>query len=47
MFENKSEDEARNEILKMVEEYCNKYHNQKKEFIESLMHQEYMTVMKW
>ena len=32
MFENKSENEAKNEILKMVEEYCNKYHNQNKEF---------------
>lgn len=34
MFENKNEQEARNEILKLVEEYCNKYHNQKKEFKE-------------
>ena len=32
MFENKSENEAKNEILKMVEEYCNKYHNKNKEF---------------
>ncbi len=34
MFENKNEQEARNEILKLVEEYCNKYHNQKREFKE-------------
>ena len=26
MFENKTEQEARNEILSAVEEYCNKYH---------------------
>ena len=29
MFENKSELEAREEILAQVEEYCNKFHNQK------------------
>ena len=29
MFENKTEQQARNEILKMVEEYCDSYHNQK------------------
>lgn len=34
MFENKNEQDARKEILEMVEEYCNKYHNQKKEFEE-------------
>lgn len=34
MFENKSEQEARNEILDIVKEYCNKYHNVKKEFRE-------------
>lgn len=34
MFENKNEEEARNEILKMIEEYCNKYHNQNKYFKE-------------
>jgi CDP-6-deoxy-D-xylo-4-hexulose-3-dehydrase len=34
MFENKSEQEARNEILDIVKEYCNKYHNVKKEFKE-------------
>lgn len=32
MFENKTEAEAREEILGLVEEYCSKYHNQKKEF---------------
>ncbi len=34
MFENKNEEEAREEILKMVEEYAKKYHNQEKEFKE-------------
>ncbi len=34
MFENKSEAEAKNEILEMVGEYCKKYHNQNKEFKE-------------
>lgn len=29
MFENMTEQQARNEILKMVEEYCKSYHNQK------------------
>lgn len=32
MFENKPMEEARNEILRMVKEYCDTYHNQKKEF---------------
>lgn len=32
MFENKSEQLARTEIMKIVEEYCNTYHCQKKEF---------------
>lgn len=32
MFENKSEAQAREEILKIVEEYCDTYHNQKKNF---------------
>ncbi len=34
MFTNQSEAEAREEILGMVKEYCEKYHNQKKEFQE-------------
>ena len=34
MFEGKDELEARKEILNIVEEYCNKYHNTKKEFKE-------------
>ena len=34
MFENKTEAEARKEILGMVDEYCTRYHNQKKEFKE-------------
>ncbi len=32
LFENMSEQQAREQILKMVEEYCNTYHNQKKKF---------------
>ena len=32
MFENKTEQQAREEILKLVSEYCDTYHNQKKEF---------------
>ena len=34
MFENKTETEARQEILKLVKEYCDKYHNVKKDFKE-------------
>ena len=34
MFENLSESQARRQILAMVEEYCDKYHNQKTEFHE-------------
>ncbi len=34
MFENKTEAEARKEILDLVAEYANKFHNQKKEFHE-------------
>ena len=30
MFDNKTESQAREEILSMVDEYCKKYHNQKK-----------------
>lgn len=33
MFLNKSESEARKEILSQVKEYCEKYHNQKKDFV--------------
>lgn len=32
MFENKTEQEARQEILSIVEEYCNMYHNIEKKF---------------
>lgn len=32
MFENKTEQQAREEILHMVEQYCNTFHNQKKDF---------------
>jgi len=34
MFEDKTEQEARKEILSIVEEYCNKYHNVNKAFKE-------------
>ena len=34
MFENKTEVEARKEILDLVAEYADKFHNQKKEFHE-------------
>lgn len=34
MFENMSETEAKEQILKMVEKYCDSYHNQKKPFQE-------------
>lgn len=34
MFENMNEEQARKEILGMVEEYCGKYHNQEKPFKE-------------
>lgn len=34
MFESKNEQEARGEILKLVEEYCKTYHNQKQPFQE-------------
>lgn len=34
MFENMNEEQARKEILGMVEEYCGKYHNQEKPFEE-------------
>lgn len=30
MFENKTETEAREEILALVKEYCGTYHNQKR-----------------
>lgn len=33
MFENKTEEKAREEILDMVKEYCETYHNRKKEFV--------------
>ena len=34
MFENMTEQEARNQILEMVDGYCAKYHNQQKPFQE-------------
>lgn len=32
MFDNMNESQARNQILDIVSEYCDKYHNKKKEF---------------
>ena len=32
MFDNKTESEAKKEILGLVKKYCDTYHNQKKEF---------------
>ena len=34
MFENQNEKQARESILEMVKEYCDKYHNQEKPFKE-------------
>lgn len=34
MFDNMSEKQARKQILDMVSEYCDKYHNIEKPFIE-------------
>lgn len=34
MFENTTEQQAREQILRLVEEYCNTYHNNKKPFTE-------------
>ena len=34
MFENKTERQAKGAILEMVKEYCDTYHNAKKEFSE-------------
>ena len=34
MFENMTEDQAKKQILDMVEEYCGRFHNQSKEFHE-------------
>lgn len=45
MFENKTEEQAKKEILTMVAEYCNTYHNKKSHMnrgIELHMLQEYM-----
>ena len=48
MFDNKNELEARQEILGIVDEYCKKYHNQKRirKVTEFLMRAEYMTARK-
>lgn len=34
MFEHMTQEQARDEVLNMVEAYCNKYHNQEKSFTE-------------
>ena len=41
MFENMTEQQAKDQILEMVDTYCQKYHNQQKPFQEgdlSLIH---------
>ena len=50
MFENKTENQAREEILELVKEYCDTFHNQKKPFdreTESPMHPVFMTIKRW
>ena len=51
MFENQSETQAREAILDMVKEYCNTFHNKKKNFQEGdripYASRVYMTVRKW
>ena len=50
MFENKTENEAREEILKLVGEYCDTFHNKKKRLrpgTGSLMHPAYTTGKRW
>lgn len=45
MFENMTEQQAREQILGIVDNYCRKYHNQEKTFkreTEFLMHPEFM-----
>lgn len=34
MFENKTEEQAKKEIISAVKEYCDKFHNQKKDFVQ-------------
>ena len=34
MFENMTEEQAKKQILEMVESYCDTYHNRKKDFVE-------------
>lgn len=49
MFENKTEQQAKEEILSLVKEYCDTYHNQKKYLkreIEFPMPLVYMTVQR-
>ena len=36
MFENMTEQEAREQILGIVDDYCEKYHNQQKAFQEGV-----------
>lgn len=50
MFENMTEQQAREQILGIVDNYCRKYHNQEKTFkreTEFLMHPEFMIQKKW
>ena len=52
MFEGKSEKEAREQILELVSEYCDRFHNQNKEYKEGerllkYIRQGCMTMTKW
>lgn len=49
IFEGKTEEQAREQILSQVREYCDKFHKKKrmKQEIESLMQDEFMMQRKW
>ena len=50
MFEGKNEKEAREQILELVSEYCDRFHNQNKNIRKatvSLMRRGSMTMMRW
>ena len=46
-FDNMTENEAREQILGMVKEYCDTYHNKKGPFKEGDMHHVSMTIARW
>ena len=47
MFEHKTEQQAREEILNIVKGYCKTYHNHLKRETGFLTHPVYMTVQRW